>query len=80
LLSAELSVPVENQTFRIIRDTSAVITDDGKQKLVTIPAGSVVTVTEVLPQDTGLVAVEWERQVVKVFAVDVQLRGVPLDA
>ena len=70
---------MENQTYRIIRDTSAVITDDGKQKLVTIPAGSVVTVTEVLSQDTGL-AVEWERRVVKVFAVDVQLRGVPLDA
>jgi hypothetical protein len=66
---------VENQIYRIIRDTNAVITVDGKQKLVTIPAGSVVTVTEVPSQDTGLVAVEWESRVVKVFAVDMKDRS-----
>ena len=70
---------MRNQCYRINLNTSAVVTVDGRQKLVTIPAGSIVTVEDNPSRDTGLVAVKWEGQVLKMFAVDLSTRGVALD-
>ena len=70
---------MRNQAYRININTSAVVTVAGKQKLVTIPAGSIVIVEDNPSQDTGLVAVKWEDRVLKIFARDLSTRGAALD-
>ena len=68
-------------TYRLHHEINAVITVNGKPQILPIPAGSIITVTEPEPSAaTGLVAVAWGDKIVKMFAVDVQVRGVPLDA
>ena len=80
MLPAEPSVQMPN-SYRLHREVRAVITLNGKPEILSIPAGSIITVTE--PKQTlnvGMIAVAWEDKIVKMFAEDVQVRGVPLNA
>ena len=70
-----------SNSYRLHREINAVVTVNGKPQILPIPAGSIITVTEPEPSsETGLVAVAWGDRTVKMFAIDVKRRGVPLDA
>jgi hypothetical protein len=66
-------------TYRLLRDTSVVNTKDGKADIITIPAGSVITVREPPSKETGLVPIQWENTTARMFAVDLKRRAQPLD-
>jgi len=69
-----------SNVYRLYREINAVITVSGKPQVLPIPAGSIITVTEPEPPiETGLVTVTWEDKIVKMFAIDVRRRGVPLE-
>ena len=66
-------------TYRLHHEINAVITVNGKPQILPIPAGSIITVTQPEPSvETGLVSVAWGDKIVKMFATDVEVRGVPL--
>jgi hypothetical protein len=62
-------------TYRLLKETSVVVTKDGKPDIITIPEGGVITVHEAPLVEAGLVPVEWESQTVKMFAVDLERRA-----
>lgn len=64
-----------SSTYRLLRETTAVVTQNGRPSLFTIPAGSVITVQEAPSQETGLVPIQWERRTVKMFAADLERRA-----
>ena len=69
-----------SNSYRLHREISAVITVNGKPQILPIPAGSIITVTQPEPSiETGLVSVAWGDKIVKMFATDVEVRGVLLD-
>jgi hypothetical protein len=70
---------VPSQSYRLHQETQAVVDVNGRPEILSIPAGSVITVTEPEPTiEGGMVAVEWGDKIVKMFAIDVRRRGVPL--
>ena len=48
---------------------------DGKRRAVTVPTGSVITVVSGAANGKGLINVIWDGRPVKMFAVDVDVRG-----
>ena len=62
-------------TYRLVRETSVVVTTDGQPEILTIPAGSIIAVHEPPSRETGLVAVNWESMKVRMFAVDLERRA-----
>jgi hypothetical protein len=60
--------------FRLGRDTLAIANRDGKNVAVTVPRGACIRLGHVA-EDSRLVDVEWEGQIVKMFVVDVYERG-----
>ena len=62
-------------TYRLLRETSVVVTKDGKADLLTIPEGSILSVHEPPSKETGLVPVEWKSVTVRMFAVDLERRA-----
>jgi hypothetical protein len=70
------------QRFRMNIATIATAVMDGKEIAFRIPAGAEIVVMESLPADsqdrTQRVKVEWNGQVVTMFAVDIKYRGEPI--
>jgi len=65
---------VPNKTFQLEKATLAVEAIDGKRTAVTIPAGAVIKVVSE-PKDDGLLRISWDGRTLKMFAVDVDIRG-----
>jgi hypothetical protein len=62
--------------FRLRSETIGIEQKDGKLVAVTVPAGSVVTITSgPRPNDMRLVDTVWEDKTLVMFAEDVQARG-----
>lgn len=62
------------RAVRLSRATLAIANRDGKNVAVTVPAGAYIEVAD-LSTANRLVEVEWEGEMVQMFAVDVHERG-----
>ena len=51
---------------------------DGKPDILSVPAGSVVTVIEESSKEPGMLLVAWGDKTVKLFRIDLMCRGDPL--
>ena len=64
------------QSYALNTPTLAIRTlPDGKRVPITIPKGAVLKITAGPLGDTRLVLVEWDRQMVTMFTIDLQERG-----
>ncbi|HTW65214.1 MAG TPA: hypothetical protein VME17_11385 [Bryobacteraceae bacterium] len=62
------------RTYRLNRPTLAIANRDGKNIVVTVPYDAYITVCD-FPAGSRLADVEWDRQIVKMFVVDIRDRG-----
>ena len=60
--------------FRLERATIAVGHIEGKRRVVTIPVGVIFKVVSE-PNRDGMLDVNWDDQILEMFAVDVDVRG-----
>jgi hypothetical protein len=63
------------RTYRTNRPTLAIANRDGKNVVVTVPAGAPYIKAHDFPPRNRLVEVEWNGQIVKMFAMDIGDRG-----
>jgi len=61
--------------YRIKDPTLAVVESDGKKTMVTVPAGSIVTLEDQTIGATQMVDVQWNGSRVLMFAQDLRVRG-----
>ncbi len=62
-------------TYRLLRDTHVVNTKEGKTDLITIPEGSIITTYELPLKETGLILIEWDGMILRMFAIDLEHRA-----
>jgi len=67
--------------YRLHREIHAVVAIDGKPRIDSLPVGSIITVDELNPNGhIGMMVVSWGDRLVKLFAEDIDRRGVHIDA
>jgi len=67
---------MKGKRIRLEKSTLALEIEEGKRRVVTIPAGAIVEVVSGPAGDTDrMVEVAWDGKVVSMFALDVDVRG-----
>ncbi|PYT12294.1 MAG: hypothetical protein DMG59_23810 [Acidobacteria bacterium] len=61
------------RSYRLTKDTAAILAADNKQDIVTVPSGGVITIAGVAAD--GMVEALWAGKKIRLFAIDVEQRG-----
>jgi hypothetical protein len=69
---------LQGRSYRLREETRAIGSMDGKQDILSVPAGSIVTVIEESPKEPAMLLIAWGDKTVKMFRVDLIRRGDPL--
>ena len=69
---------MQGRSYRLREETRAVSRIDGETDILSVPAGSIVTVTEESPRESGMIVVALGDKTVKMFRVDLLRRGDPV--
>jgi hypothetical protein len=69
---------LQGRSYRLREETRAVGSIDGKPDILSVPAGSVVTVIEESAKEPGMLLLAWGDMTVKLFRIDLMRRGDPV--
>lgn len=69
---------LQDRSYRLREEIHAVGVIDGKPNILSLPAGTVVTVIQDAPKEPAMVTVAWSDTTVKVFKIDLIQRGDPV--
>jgi hypothetical protein len=69
---------LQGRSYRLREETRAIVSIDGKPDILSVPAGSVLTVIEESLKEPGMLLVAWGDKTVKLFRMDLMRRGDPV--
>jgi hypothetical protein len=70
--------PMAGKRYRLKTATLAIMNDDERLSVM-VPAGAVIQVTAVPPDENRPVDVEWEGKAMMMFTIDLRERAEPVD-